>query len=62
MKVYVVFNPIEEMTEICKDIPAALALVDSLVYGSYRVSREEHNTYIHTNEGTYTIMEWNVLE
>lgn len=62
MKVYVIFNPNEEMVEICKDAPLALAWVNGAVKGSYNVSRDAYNVYVHTNEGTYIITQWNVLE
>lgn len=62
MKVYVVFNPNEEMLKICKDVPTALAWVNEFVEGSYRVSRDADDIYVHTNEGTYIITQWDVLE
>ncbi len=62
MMVYVVFNPNEEMVKICKDIPTALAWVNCNVSGSYRVSRDEQDIYVRTDEGTYAIIPWHVLE
>ena len=62
MTVYVIFNPNEEMVEICRYAPLALAWVSGAVKGSYHVSRDAYNVYVHTNEGTYIITQWNVLE
>ena len=63
MTVYVVFNPNDEMMEICKDAPTALALVNEFVEGSYHVSRDADNIYVHTEEdGTFLITKWNVME
>ena len=62
MTVYVLFNPNNEMMEICKDVSTALALVNELAEGSYHVSRDTDNTYVHTEDGTFLISKWDVME
>lgn len=61
MMVYVIFNPNEEMVEICEDAPTALAWVNGIVKSSYHVSRDAYNIYVHTDEGTYIIIQWHVV-
>lgn len=61
MTVYVIFDPNDNVVEICATYAAALAWICAEISEDFRVTRGD-DTYIYTENGTFIISAWNVFD